>query len=159
VIPHFLPFSERLGRRLLVWALVALLPVQTIAAGALATIGPLHTHRAISTVAVLEDVRRVAAPARRLPQHVATLLGHFHAGVGERHHHASGDASVVADDGGAAALDGDGCAVAAWGASAAPPTTPAAWHGEDCVAVRVARAAWVPRSRDPDPCERRPRLV
>ncbi|MEO5883221.1 MAG: hypothetical protein ABIQ06_12460 [Caldimonas sp.] len=85
--------------RTLVWLLACLLPLQGLAAGAIAVAGPTHTHLpALSTRIVLDDFRR--APVRHFggERHVASTLGHFHdSDPAERHHHAADDPTVVID--------------------------------------------------------------
>lgn len=99
-------------RRLLVWLLIVALPLQSVALGALAAQGPLHVHKKQSAAALI-DFRRQAEGAVALPLHVHGWLGIAHASA-LRHHHAAGDASVVASaddpgagDGHAAPLMGD----------------------------------------------------
>jgi len=144
--------------RLLVWILAVLLPLQAAAASALAARGPLHIHRA-PVIVVLEDVRRMSTPGTIAVRHVATVLGHFHAGLPERHRHALDDASVVAiDDGGTATLDGGATlAVAAFVGGAAPPAARFDWSPTAPTDVRATHDAWTPRTHDPAPPERPPR--
>ena len=143
--------------RIVVWLLAILLPLHAAAASALAVRGPLHVHRA-PTVVVLEDVRRASTSAAVALRHVALPFGHFHAGAPERHRHAVGDASVVAIDDGASAVDGDAAlAAAAFAGSVAPPTARFVWSVTAPADVRATRAAWIPRTRDPAPPERPPR--
>jgi len=154
--PSSVRARQRRGR-FVVWILTVLLPLHAAAASALAVRGPLHVHRA-PTIVVLEDVRRASTSAAVALRHVALPFGHFHAGAPERHRHAVGDASVVAIDDGAPAVDGDAAlAAAAFAGSVAPPTARFVWSVTAPADVRATRAAWIPRTRDPAPPERPPR--
>ncbi len=87
--------------------LACLVPLQGLAAGVIAAVGPAHTHQPMVTSLVLEDFRRAPASVSTLPTHIATALGHFHgADAPLRHHHARGEGSVVLAD--SAALQGAG---------------------------------------------------
>lgn len=144
--------------RLLVWMLAVLSPLQAAAASVLAVRGPLHVHRAPAVV-VLEDVRRASTAPAIVVRHVALPIGHFHAGVPERHRHAIDDASVVVlDDGGSTTLDRDAAlAAAAFAASAAPPAARFVWSARSPRDVRAMTEPWTPRTHDPAPPERPPR--
>jgi len=103
-------------------------------------------------------VRRASTPAAVALRHVALPFGHFHAGAPERHRHAVDDASVVAIDDGASAIDGDAAlAAAAFAGSVAPPAARFVWSVTAPGDVRATRAAWTPRTHDPAPPERPPR--
>ncbi len=154
------PSRFRRLRAFVVWALVALLPLQAIAASMLAALGPLHTHRAKTTIIVLEDVRRASTHTAALPMHVATAFGHFHSGAPQRHHHASGDASVqVVDDGSQSAIDGEEMSAANLAATVALLPDLAVWLGRASGEVHAARAAWAPQTHEPEPLERPPRAA
>ena len=147
-----LRLSPGRSRRAIVWALVALLPLQTILAALLAARGPLHAHRPVRALVVLEDVRRAVHGAGS----AATLPAHRHGFAAQRHHHASGDASVVAIDDPWAAAD------AASAGSAGQPALCASlfgWRAEAFADVRRAAPSWAPRTHDPPPLERPPRLA
>ena len=117
-----MPFDSsarpQLARRIAIWILIALMPLQAMAASVLAARGPAHVHRApsgatlaaASNALVLVDFRREAGPSMARERHLATPFGHFHgAGVVQRHHHARSDAGVVrlGDDAAPAGSDGD----------------------------------------------------
>ena len=114
----FLPSTpRRLAGRIAIWILIALTPLQAMAASVLATRGPAHVHRAsagasaaVSNALVLIDFRREAGPSMARERHVATAFGHFHgAAVVQRHHHARGDPGVlrIGDDAAPAGGEGD----------------------------------------------------
>ena len=79
----------------LIWLLALLLPLQATAAGVFTVMGPAHYHKLSQAPLVLNDFRRWHPTP--LPQTQAfALLGHSHgAAAQQRHHHASGDPSVV----------------------------------------------------------------
>jgi hypothetical protein len=148
-------------RHLVVWLMVALVPMHAIAAGVLAALGPLHTHTAPRAVVVLEDFRRVSSAATLVPRHIATALWHVHAGGAERHRHASGDTSmhVVGDDA-AAGLDADAAGSgAALAAIVAVPAGGIEWRCDTPDDVRPANAGWVPQTHVCEPVERPPRIA
>lgn len=160
---HRLPIIG-LGHRtaqLVVWAMVALVPMQAVAAGMLTALGPAHTHRAMRAIVVLDDVRRVSVHPVALPEHVATAFGHFHAGTPQRHQHAVGDPSVVVlDDASQAAVNAaDMSAGAALAAGVGLLPAGLAWLGPASGAVHAACAAWSPQTHDPQPLERPPRAA
>ena len=154
-------FRSSLLRRVLVWLLVGLLPLQALAAGGIAASGMAHTHQpAASTRLVLDDFRR--APVRRAAAeaHPTVGFGHVHDSVkAERHHHAPGDPTVVPD--GAERLQADeaddlspspGAFV---GLVSAPPRLLDA-----AAAVRAAALPrWRPRTHHPALPERPPRAI
>ena len=142
-------------------ALALLTTMQAFASSALATLGPLHTHRGAPTVPLLEDVRRgpahgIGATAAALERH-----GHAHAGlVAARHHHAPGDGSVALADGDGALHGGDvdDAAGTALGALIGLVLSVVAWLPHGVGNVESARAAWVPHLHQPDLPERPPRI-
>ena len=148
-------------RRLVVCLLACLMPLQGLAAGMIAAVGPAHTHKPMAATLVLEDFRRAPASVSTLPTHVATALGHFHdADTPRRHHHAHGDASIVFADGMAlqAAGDNDDAgispALAVFVAllPSAMTLLPAARDG-----AAAAHAPWAPQTHCPALPERPPR--
>ena len=96
--------------------LAALVPLQGLAAGMIAAVGPAHTLKSVATAQtplatalLLGDFRRAPVHIEAPSTHVATAFGHFHATQGPlRHHHACGDVSVVLADGNALQSNGDG---------------------------------------------------
>lgn len=82
-------------RRVLIWLLALLLPMQAMAAGVFTVMGPAHFHKPSDAPLVLTDFRRWHVTPLRQPP-VFTFSGHSHgAAAQQRHHHASRDASVV----------------------------------------------------------------
>lgn len=141
-----------------------LIPLQGLAAVVTAAQGPLHTHRPARVHLVLDDLRRSVpiglSSSRTLD---VSSPGHVH-GIGARHHHARGDASV--ERSGRAGMastnpepDDDVGALAASAAFLAllPGTTgpvdSAAGH------VAASRNGWPPLTHDPRPFERPPRAA
>jgi hypothetical protein len=162
-VPFRLPVLRlrRTTARAVVWAMVGLVPLQAIAACMLAALGPAHAHRTARTIVVLDDMRRASVhPVARLA-HVATALGHFHAGTPERHQHALGDPSVVVlDDASQVAIDAaETSAGAASAAGIGLLPAALAWLAPACGAVQAACAAWSLQTHDPQPLERPPRAA
>jgi hypothetical protein len=154
---------NRVASQLIGWLLMALLPLQGMAACALGVRGPLHTHRAASQVLVLEDFRRAPTPAATRPVHIATAFGHFHAGATAlRHFHRFADGSVVAVDDGGLAQAGDAGSSAADQTAGAPagllPAT-VAWTAPAVMQARAFHTAWPWLTFEPEPFERPPRSV
>ena len=152
-------------RRAVVWLLACLVPLQALAAGAIAVAGPAHTHRpaAASTRLVLDDFRR-SQPRLLADAHVARALRHLHAhaqGAAERHRHAAGDASVVVDAGDRLlAADGDDLAFSPSlsvfvGLIPAPPV----WRGDPGAMRAAAPPRWHLQAHDPALPERPPRAL
>jgi hypothetical protein len=142
--------------------LMALLPLQGMAACALATRGPLHTHGG-GPLLVLEDFRRAPAPPASHPVHVATAFGHFHGpGTPLRHYHRFDDTSVVAADDGGLGQAGDadpsmpdhGCAAL----DGLLPTSPG-WLAPTLAWTRAFHTAWAWLTFEPEPIERPPRAA
>jgi hypothetical protein len=154
----------RLRRRathLVAWLLMALLPLEGMAAGALGARGPLHSHRVDSRNIVLEDFRRASlAPC---PVHVATAFGHFHSAAAPlRHFHRLDDGSVVSlDDGGLGQAGDAGSAAADHAASALDglPAAAATWQIPAADRVRACHVAWPSLTFEPEPFERPPRTT
>ena len=146
-----------------VWLLVCLVPLQTLAAMAIATRGPAHSHLpAASTQLVLDDFRR--APVHRLSDatHGPYEGTHAHdAGVAERHHHAPADPTVVID--GVERLqaeEADEMSPGPWlgmfvGLIAVPPC----WLADATRVCADAMPRWWLRTRHPAPPERPPRAI
>jgi hypothetical protein len=150
---------RRRATQAIAWLLMALLPLEGMAAGALGVRGPLHTHRVDARTIVLEDLRRMSVAPR--PLHVAVALGHFHADAAPlRHFHHPGDGSVVSLDEGGLGQAGDaGSAAADHAASALAGLLPAAatWDVAEVGRVRAFHVAWPCLSFEPEPFERPPR--
>ena len=92
---HRRTFTHARVRHVLIWLLALLLPMQTTAAGVFTVMGPAHFHKPSEAPLVLTDFRRWHPTPLRQTQAFA-LLGHSHgAAAQQRHHHASGDFSVV----------------------------------------------------------------
>lgn len=159
---HFAALSHRATRRFVAWLLIGLVPLQGMAAGVLAAVGPAHVHQDVpAATLVLVDFRRAATPARARDVHVAAAFGHFHCGgAALRHDHPRSDASVVFVGDGAAAQDVGNEGPSA-GASFALFTAmlPAsiAWHAPTRQSAPASCAAWPPLTDDPEPLERPPR--
>ena len=137
--------------RFVVLGLAFLIALQAVAAAALTTLGPLHTHRPGSTILVLDS----AADG------VARRHGHSHAGAAAlRHHHAPGDTSVTLAGGEAALHAGDvdnAGGGAALGALIGLVPTVLAWLPQGARDVQATRRAWVPQIHHPDFPKRPPR--
>jgi len=148
-------------RRLVACLLACLVPLQGLAAGMIAAVGPAHTHKSMGTTLVLEDFRRAPASVSTLPTHVATSFGHFHnADTPLRHHHARGDGSVVLADGAAlqAAGDGDDAGISpslAVFVALLPSAMASLTVAPDAAAA--AHAPWTPQTHCPALPERPPR--
>jgi hypothetical protein len=155
----FSPFA----RRLVACLLACLVPLQGLAAGMIAAIGPAHSHKIVATAIVLEDFRRAPSQLAAPPTHVATAFGHFHAGeTSQRHHHARGDASVVLADGEALPSSGDGDDLSISPTLAmfvALLPSGLAWLPATLDAVAASRAPWVPETHHPALPERPPRAL
>ena len=148
-------------RRLVACLLACLVPLQGLAAGMIAAVGPAHTHKPMATTLVLEDFRRAPASVSTLPTHVATIFGHFHAPATPlRHHHARGDASVILADGAALQSAGDsddasiGPSLAVFVALLPSAITPLPAAP---AAAMAAHAPWAPQTHCPALPERPPR--
>jgi hypothetical protein len=143
-------------------ALAILLALHGFAAGAIGTLGRLHTHQPAATLVVLDDVRRGVAAELRRDDGAAGRHGHAHAaGAALRHHHAVGDASVTWTRGDPLhALDADdapaGTALAAF-VALVPESVDGLMPGPD--ERRATAPAWVPRTHHPEPLERPPRFA
>ena len=149
--------------------LAALVPLQGLAAGMIAAMGPAHTHKAVTarqtivaTALALEDFRRAPTSVAAKPTHVATAFGHFHATQAPlRHHHARGDDSVVLADGAALQSNGGGeelsisptLALFVARLPSAMASLPAA-----PVAAAASHAPWAPQTHCPALPERPPRV-
>jgi hypothetical protein len=149
--PISLLVASASARRLIVCALLVLVPLQTSVASVAATRGPLHAHRAADVV-VLEDVRRVAHGA----ESVHPSAPHRHGLVAERHRHASADRSVLAVDDPWAAADAASAALAGQPALCAAV---AGWRSDVLADVRRAAPAWAPCTHHPPPLEHPPRYA
>jgi hypothetical protein len=150
-----------MAKHLVAWLLIALLPLQGMAACALATRGPLHTHRVELQLLVLEDVRRAPVAASASPVHIATAFGHFHAaGTPLRHYHRFDDTTVMAaDDGGLGQAGNAGNSALDHGAGAIDgllPTSPG-WVSQAAAQTRAFHVAWAWLTFEPEPFERPPR--
>lgn len=147
--------------RFVVLGLAFLIALQAVAAAALTTLGPLHTHRPGSTILVLDDVRRGPSSGESAADGVARRHGHSHAGAAAlRHHHAPGDTSVTLAGGEAALHAGDvdnAGGGAALGALIGLVPTVLAWLPQGARDVQATRRAWVPQIYHPDFPERPPR--
>jgi hypothetical protein len=147
--------------RIVATALALFIALQGIGATFLATLGPLHTHKASATFVVLDDFRRgpshVGASERAAERH-----GHSHGlGAAQRHPHATGDTSVNLAPGEAVqALDADDAGFGATLAAlvALVPAVPG-WQPQAPRDVLAPGLAWVPQNHPPDPFERPPRSV
>lgn len=145
--------------------LAALIPLQGLAAAVLVAQGPLHVHRSTSSRVVFDDLRR-SVPVRALLHGAPAVSadGHVH-GVGQRHHHARGDASVERME---RRLDG------AWAGAGADDELGSATPGAAFLAVlpgdagplvttaghaAASRAGWPLLTHDPRPFERPPRAA
>lgn len=99
--------GRRIARHLLVWCLLAALPIYGFSATVVPLLGPSHSHRpSASTADPLDgwvDIRRgmtlTAAASARPHVHSHSLF--------ERHHHGPGDETVVPLDGDKQRMDGD----------------------------------------------------
>lgn len=142
------------------WLIACLLPLQGMASGLLAVLGPQHVHKTDRTVRVLDDVRRmpIAAPAWRLP---VAGFGHAHSLADshdtlQRHQHRLDDTSVV-KVGEPSAADGDDAGIGpTLGAFVALLGQAPAWLppiGRDAF---TASPGWVPVTHQPLLLERPP---
>ncbi len=147
--------------RLVAVALALLMTLQAIAAAALATLGPLHTHRAAPAFVVLDDARRGPPHGLSAETEAARRHGHSHAGASTlRHHHAPGDTSVVLADGEAALHAGDlDDSSAALGALIGLVPSVVPWLPLGTRNVEATRRAWVPQTHLPEFPERPPRTA
>ena len=87
-------FSRRSTRLILMWMFAVVLPLQGMAVGVFAALGPAHFHKPTEEMLVLEDVRH-RKPSRIHKPNVFAFLGHTHGSASQRHYHAFDDASVV----------------------------------------------------------------
>jgi hypothetical protein len=149
------------SRRLIVWLLACLVPLQAMVVGVIAAAGPAHTHvPAAAARLVLDDFRR--APVRHVATeaHVATAFGHFHsAASAERHHHSPDDGTVVVDNADLlqAADADDMSASPSLGLFVGLISAPPGWLGAETSAVPAAHARWTPQTHHPAFPERPPR--
>ena len=153
----FRPFATR---RCLVWLLAFLVPLQALALSSLAATGPAHTHLPVAgTRLVLDDFRRSPVRWAAFDTHVASAFGHFHGSVeAERHHHASGDATVVLDGSDLLhAGDADDMSTSlSLGALLGLIYAPLGWLGASTPDVPAAQPRWMPQTHDPAFPERPP---
>lgn len=149
--------------RLVAAALALLMTLQAIAAATLATLGPLHTHRAAPAIVVLDDARRGPPHGPSAEAQAVRRHGHSHGGASTlRHHHAPGDTSVVLADGEAALHAGDlddSGAGAALGALIGLVPSVVPWLPLGPPDVAATRRAWVPQTHLPEFPERPPRTA
>ena len=82
-------------RQVLIWLLALLLPMQAMAAGVFTVMGPAHFHKPSQAPLLLNDFRRWHPSPIPQPQAIAFSAHSHGAAAQQRHHHASGDASVV----------------------------------------------------------------
>ena len=151
-------FTQARMRHVLIWLLAWLLPLQATAAGGFTVMGPAHFHKPSLAPLVLNDFRHWHPSPVPQPQ---ALLGHSHgATTQQRHHHASGDLSVVraAQDGPMSNPDGDeGPSAAASLASVLamiPKCLP--WEPSLPVSTLAAHAAWALLTGFDEPPDRLP---
>jgi len=147
--------TRRSLRAAMLCLLAVVMPLQCSAALLRAVAGPAHVHASatapISSVAVLDDVRRMGLSRASPEVGAASLLGsvvhgHTHS---QRHRHFEGDAGVATADG--AALDRSDAADenASSGAFAGLlplATSVAAWHDIGAAHRRPTSAAWAATS-------------
>jgi hypothetical protein len=161
VHPLFFRASAAGPIRLVAGVLALLIALQGGAASLLATLGPLHAHKAPAQLVVLDDIRRGSSPASPAIR-AAGRHGHVHGpGTAQRHHHAAGDTSVDLATGEAAQrLDADdvGFSTTLAGVVGLIPAA-LAWLPQTGRDVWSARLAWVPQTHHPEPFERPPRLA
>ena len=159
-MPRPLSFAVR---RVIVWLLVGLLPLQALAAVAIVVAGPSHVHRApAATQLVLDDFRRTAVQPVRVEGHAAGASGHFHGrAAAERHPHPSGDMTVLADRSEArqAADIGDSGSGPSLGVFLGIVSASPAWIGGRAAERPATTARWTPQTHDPDLPERPPRAA
>jgi hypothetical protein len=153
-------------RRLGLWLLACLIPLQGMAAAVVTTIGTQHSHKVVVEEKLeLSDFRRgVSNLAPRAAQaHAALGLGHFHAADKPlRHFHPRSDTSVVRVDGGGfeGAADGDDLSISpAIGAFVAILPCAAAWPAPSSRSALASHDPWRPRTHEPTPFERPPRAA
>ena len=156
-------FRSSLLRRVLVWLLAGLLPLQALAAGVIAASGMAHTHLpAASTRLVLDDFRR--APVRRVAveAHPTARLGHVHdSGAPERHHHAPGDPTLVADSAERMQADeaDDMSLSPSLGVFVGLVSVPLRWLDAAAAIQAAALPRWRPQTHHPALPERPPRAI
>ncbi len=143
--------------------MVLLMAIQALAAAAVATLGPMHTHRNVPTMLVLEDVRRGPSHGEDAQAEAIRRHGHAHGGASaSRHHHAPGDGTVTLADGEAALHAGDvddAGSGAALGALIGLVPSVVAWLPHDASEVEAMPRAWVPQIHHPEFPERPPRIA
>ena len=160
-VPLVFRSSTRVAlRRCVIWWLAAFVPLQGMAATALTTLGPAHVHAAVTGAPLeLGDFRRAAARPAARPTHLDTVFGHFH-GVGTplRHPHARGDASVVLVPQQAGDADEPSISPTLAVFVALLPSA-ALWSAPRSRGEAASRPLWAPRTHDPEPFERPPRVA
>ena len=87
-------FSRRTTRLVLTCLFAVVLPLQGMAVGIFAALGPAHFHKPAEEMLVLEDVRHWK-PSRLHQPNFLAFLGHSHGPASQRHYHAFDDVSVV----------------------------------------------------------------
>lgn len=135
-------------RRIVVWLLALVLPLQGLAATLVQVRGPAHVHARSEARTVLVDFRRPPS------------LAHVHAHGVAHHHHGADDASVTFVDGdrfGDAQPHDAGTAGDAAGAFLPLPAEAVRWLGAAIGHLRRAGPAWTPTTTDPTRLERPPR--
>ena len=152
------------SRRLTLWLLAAVMVAQAVGASVLATVGPVHSHKASVRSVALEyfDLRRAPSPIASRPSHVLTAFGHFHGDrQPHRHYHRADDDSVVMLDAGGSPQGDEAreatCA-AALAAVALLPSPLAGFARDDAPAPRTG-ATWPSLTHDPEPLEKPPRFA
>lgn len=159
------PSSSPRARRLLVWLLLCLLPLQGLATVLVQGFGALHFHAPAAAVAgAVGDPMQGWQDFRRMIHGEAPEASHYaHDGL-QRHHHAAADehSAVVVDFGGGDAAQSDEAPATSAGALAQAMGP----LGDDAVALpSAAHDSWtaVPSApmatRQPAPLERPPRAA
>lgn len=166
VFNPFAPLTRHRLRRLVLWLLACVLPLQGMTAAAFTMLGPAHTHVAAPAPIRLVDFRRQvhgSAQDGHAHTHVATALGHVHASPeAQRHWHAQGDPSQLVEPDDAAALQrlnsDDGRSLSASLATVlAWVPADVAWPTGTVSAQRASSALWAPSHGAVERLERPPR--
>ena len=160
LVPRPLSFAFR---RAIVWLLIGLLPLQTLAAVAIAMAGPSHVHgAAAATQRVFDDFRRAPVQSARSGAHAAGAWGHVHASAAaERHPHPPDDVTVIADGSEArqAADVGDSGSGPSLGVFLGMVSASPDWTGGRAAEQHATAAGWTLQTHDPDLPERPPRVA
>lgn len=145
------------------WLLAGLLPLQALAALAIAARGPAHTHLpAASTRLVLDDFRRTPVRGFSFETHETASSGHAHNHeAAARHHHVQTDPTVVVDAVDRLQADDadDASPSPGPGLLVGPIPSPLGWLADPIAARADAPARWQPRTHQPALPERPPRAI